>query len=172
MIFAGELPIDLVVFLAIIFLISVAVEAVTEIITSSELTEPLRKKWKEWTYPLDGPPPDNFTQKAKVWFDKLISCGYCTSVWVGGFFGIWAPKYGTGSWLIDWLLITFVLHRIATWLHVVYELVRKGRVRTYDLEVKMQDSEEYDGSVGEGTTEESAEVESGGDEAGGGGDSQ
>ena len=45
MILAGE-PITLVAFLAIIFLLSIVVEAVTEILTSSELTDPLRQKWK------------------------------------------------------------------------------------------------------------------------------
>lgn len=165
MIFAGEQPIDLIVFLAITFLLSVVVEAVTEILTSSELTEPMRKKWKEWTYPLDSPPPDTYFQLFKVWFDKLISCGYCTSVWVAGFFGVWAPKFDFGHWLINWLVIVFTLHRVATWVHVVYELIRKGRVKTHDLEVKLMIEEpdfpeEEDGSVGEGPSEESAETES------------
>jgi hypothetical protein len=172
MIFAGDFPLSIITFLVITFILSVVVEAVTEILVASELTDPLRRKWKEWTYPVDAPPPDTYFQKFKVWFDKLISCGYCTSVWVAGFFGIWAPKFDFGYWLIDWIVIVFALHRVATWIHVVYELIRKGRVKTHDLEVKvlMQDSEDYDGSVGEGSFEESAEAESGGDEAGGSSD--
>ena len=146
------------VFLVTIFL-SVAVEAVTEILTSSELTDPLRKKWKELTYSLDEPPFNTCSQKFKVWFDKLISCGYCTSVWVAGFFGIWAPKLDLGGPVINWLIITFVLHRFSTWFHVGYELIRKGRVRTFDLEIQLthrnEYSEENDGSVGESTPKES-----------------
>lgn len=144
--------------LAILFL-SIAVEAITEILTSSELTNPLRKKWKEWTYPLDTPPPDTFFQNFKVYFDKLISCGYCTSVWVAGFLGIWTPKFDLGSSVVDWLVITFVLHRFSTLFHVVYELIRKGRVKTFDLEIQLTNRNEYsegnNGSIRESTPEKS-----------------
>ena len=168
MIYISELQITIDVFLVSIFLLSIAVEAATEILTSSELTNPLRKKWKKWTYPLDAPPEDTYIQHFKVWFDKLISCGYCTSVWVAGFFGIFTPKLDLGHWIINWLIITFVLHRLATWIHVIYELVKKGRVKTYDFEVqlKIQDPEKNDGSIRESPLEESAEVESFDDEVG------
>lgn len=171
MIFAGEYVIGLTT-LVVIFIISVVVEAVTEILVASELTDPFRKKWKEWAYPLEGPPPDTYLQKFKVWFDKLISCGYCTSVWVAAFFGIWSPKFDFGHRLINWLVVVFLLHRMATWFHVAYELVKKGRVRTHDLEVKllMQVSEDDDGSLGESPPEESAEAESSDDETGGSSD--
>lgn len=172
MIFAGDYPITVLTFLVITFVVSVVVEAVTEILVASELTDPLRRKWKEWTYPLGGPPPNTYLQKFKVWFDKLISCGYCTSVWVAGFFGIWSPKFDFGYWLINWLVVVFFLHRIATWIHVVHELIKKGRVKTHDLEVKVliQDSEIDDGTIGEGPTEEPAEAESGSVEASGSSD--
>lgn len=169
MTYAGELPISIGVFLASIILLSIVVEAVTEILTSSELTEPPRRKWKEWAYPFDAPPPDTYIQEFKVWVDKLISCGYCTSVWVAGFFGIWAPKLDLGNQIINWLMVTFVLHRLSTWFHVVYELVKKGRVKTYDLEIQLkldEHSEENDGSFREGPPEESAETDSRIDEAG------
>lgn len=172
MIFAGEHSITVTTFLAVVFILSVVVEAVTEILVASELTDPFRRRWKEWAYPVDSPPPDTYFQKFKVWFDKLISCGYCTSVWVAGFFGIWCPKFDFGHWLINWLVVVFVLHRVATWVHVAYELIKKGRVKTYDLEVKvlMQDPEDDNGAIGEGPSEESAEAESGRDEAGGSSD--
>jgi hypothetical protein len=139
-----------IIFIITIFLLSVVVEAVTEILVASDLTDPARKKWKEWTYPVDAPPPNTYCQICMVFVDKLISCGYCTSVWVAGFFGIWAPKIDLGFWLINWLVIVFALHRLAGWVHMVYELIRKGRVKTYDLEIKMivPDSEVDDGSVG------------------------
>lgn len=122
-----------------ILLIAIVVEAITEILVASELTDPLRKKWKEWTYPSDKPPNESLLQYFMVWADKLISCGYCTSVWVAGFCGIWCPKLHVGNAFIDWIFISFALHRISTWIHVVYELVKKGRVKTYDLLIKTQE---------------------------------
>jgi len=120
----------------------------------------LRKKWKELAYSADHPPEDTYSQLFKVWIDKIISCGYCTSVWVAGFFGIWMPKFHVGNILIDWLIITFALHRLATWIHVAYELLKKGRVKTYDLEVlvKIRDEENQNGSTGQSTPEESEET--------------
>ena len=157
MIYADEHSISISIFLASIFLLSVVVEAVTEILTSSEISDPLRMKWKEWAYSLDIPPSDTHTQKFKVWLDKLISCGCCTSVWVAGFWGIWAPKLDLGNVVINWLIITFALHRFSTWLHVVYELVKKGRVETYDFEIRLkmdEYTEENDGSVRKSSSEE------------------
>jgi hypothetical protein len=169
----GERSIDTITFLVIVFLLSIVVEAVTEILTASELTEPFRKKWKAWAYPINNPPPDTYFQKFKVWVDKLISCGYCTSVWVAGFFGIWAAKIDFGYWFINWIVIVFSLHRVATWVHVVFELVKKGRVRTHDLEVSvlMRNSEVDNGGIGQSSPEEPAEVEQGHLEAGGSQDS-
>ena len=170
----GEHSLHITTFLAIIFLVSIVVEAVTEILTSSELTDPLRGKLKKWAYPIDNPPIDTYFQKFKVWADKLVSCGYCSSVWVAGFFGIWAPKFNFGNQFINWLIIVFILHRLATWVHVVYELIKKGRVKTFDVELLIRmvnvDSVEgsvldenlgdNNGSIRKSTFEESAETES------------
>lgn len=138
-----------------IILLVIVVEAVTEILTSSELTEPFRQAWKRQAYPIDGPPPDDFYQHARIWSDKLISCGYCTSVWVAAFFAIWAPTWFEPI-LINWICMTFVLHRLANWIHVVFELVKKGRVKTYDLELKLEDNR--NGDFGESIPEKSAET--------------
>lgn len=143
----------------VIILLSIVVEAVTEILTSSEITDPIRLKWKLWAYPDDKPPPDTTFQAFKIWVDKLISCGYCTSVWVAGFFAVFIPQlyeFQYYSGLLNWIGLTFLSHRISNWIHVVYELIRKGRVKTVDLVVKMEDS---DGSIGESTGESQAEIE-------------
>lgn len=146
-----------------IAILVLAVEAVTEIFTSSELTEPFRQAWKQHTYPLDRPPPTGIWQYVKVWFDKLISCGYCTSVWTAAFFAIWAPTLFEHTF-VNWLCFVFVLHRLANWVHVTFELVKKGRVKTHDLEVllKMQDDEEdsenENGIPGESTSKGAAEA--------------
>lgn len=124
-------------FILVMVVISIVVEAVTEIITSSELTKPLRGWWSRLTYSIDEPPQDTYYQSFKIWFDKLIGCGYCTSVWVAGFFNIWSPNVLTGDNFVDWLINTFSTHRIATWIHVIYELVRKGRVQSHEISLKL-----------------------------------
>lgn len=148
---------DILASCVVTLLLALAVEAVTEIVTSSKLTEPIRELWKSWTYPIDAPPDDSHWQAAKVWVDYLLTCGYCSSVWIAGLFAIWAPKIGFGWFVVDWLCMTFFIHRIANWIHVAYELLRKGRVRTYDIELKVIE-EVKDGSVGEGVSEETTET--------------
>ena len=45
-----------------------------------------------------------------------------------------------------WVLYTFVIHREANWLHVLYELVRRGRVRSIDHSISI-DLKDYQGGV-------------------------
>lgn len=70
-------------------LLIIAVEAVTEIIVSSELFKPLR---------LMVSPMDDF-------------CGYCMSVWVAGFFIYFESP------LITTLIYIFAAHRLANLFH-------------------------------------------------------
>jgi hypothetical protein len=151
---------EITAFIVLLLLISIAVEAVTEIITSSELTRPSREWWKKYTYKIDEPPDDSIIQKFKVWFDKLISCGYCTSVWVAASFAAVLPKPEVGNIFTSWCLVTFVTHRIATWLHVVYEIIRKGRVQSIDLDITLRETGVDNGSFRESQSEESASFES------------
>lgn len=142
----------------IILLLVIASEAVAEIITSSELTDPWRGAWKKWTYNEDNPPKDTYFQHFKVFVDKLVSCGYCTSVWTSGFFAIWAPAVFDIS-IINWLVATFVIHRLSNWLHVLYELIRKGRVKTHDMLIKVEIIDgELDGIAGESESETESET--------------
>jgi len=127
----------------------IATEAISEIITSSKLTDPLRKRWKSWTYQADGPPPETCLQAFKVWFDTLISCGYCTSVWVAGSFALFMPEVIIGD-VINWFAWTFAIHRASNWLHVTYELVRKGRIASHDVTLSVGEH------VVDGTTIEEA----------------
>lgn len=121
----------------ILILLSIATEAITEILTSSALTDPVRMWWKRYTYRTDTPPKNSFLQKIKVFIDKLISCGYCTSVWISGLSCVFGQPSILNNEFWNWVLCTFVVHRTANWLHVIYELVRKGRVKTHDLLVKV-----------------------------------
>ena len=138
----------------LLLLLVIACEAVTEIITASEITNPIRSWWKKYTYKLDIPPDDTFIQKVKIFLDKLISCGYCTSVWVAMPLAFFSPFTLSVIW---WMIMVFVIHRLSNWLHVVYELVRKGRVNTHDLLVKLT-VEQENGSVREDSSEEYTET--------------
>lgn len=92
--------------LAIIF-----VEAITEIIVQSEIFFSLR----------------NFIARTSAFLGNLISCGYCTSVWVSAIIGwalpgnvlyLWMPN--TTTMVIDCILKIFVLHRISNVLHEAF----------------------------------------------------
>lgn len=131
----------------ILIIIAIATEAISEIITSSYLTDSLRRRWKEFTYPEDQPPKDNTIQYIKVFIDTLISCGYCVSVWVSAILSLSVIFTSDRLNLInipflDWVICTFVTHRVSNWVHVIYELVRRGRVQTHDIAVRMNDVEE------------------------------
>lgn len=138
-----------------LLILIIAAEAITEIITSSEITVPLRRQIKMWAYPLDEPPVDTFWQKFKVWLDKLISCGYCSSVWVS-FFLAWFAQPIFDNKIINVFVHTFMIHRMSNYYHVIYEIVRKGRVKTYDLLLKINE-DEVNGISGESINQERQE---------------
>ena len=120
---------------------AIAVEAISEIITSSDLTFGFRSWLNKLAFP--DVPRDILGRGAVAWFYKLISCGYCTSVWVAAGISIALPKPVEG--ILGWVLCVFVVHRVSNLVHVVYELIKKGRVKTFDI--MYQKSEEVDGSL-------------------------
>lgn len=148
----------------VLLLLVIAVEATTEIITSSKLVGPLQNKWKRWTYPVHTPPRSGIIRSLMVFVDDLWSCGYCTSVWVSAFFSLFAPHIFSNIF-INWLVSVFVLHRLANWLHVVYELLRRGRVNSLDVVLRVTESE--DGTIGQSAGETTATIESERPESGG-----
>lgn len=92
-------------------LLIIVVEAVTEIITSSDLTSGLRfwltKKAE--------------TNKIAEFFNKVVSCGYCCSVWVSAAVAWIAP----GSLIypfVDYILKVFGLHRLS---NIFHEFVKR-----------------------------------------------
>ncbi len=126
--------------------LAIATEALTEIGTSSDIIAPWQKRWRLWTYPPNIPPPENPTisQKFKIFVNSLWSCGYCFSVWVAGFFaffGVYPSDIPAWMyvpwWIINWMLI----HRLSNFTHILFELVKRGRVRTYDVILRISESE-------------------------------
>ncbi len=124
-------------FIVGISVISIVVEAITEILVTSSLLDIVYLR--PWISKRALPPDGNYDNVK--WYDTalytLLTCGYCSSVWVsaglvwfvpGGYFG-----------LLPWdnvFIKIFLLHRISNQLHVWYELARRGRVNTIDLELK------------------------------------
>lgn len=130
----------------------VATEAVTEIIVASEF--PLfywfRNWWATYTFPPEGPPRTGYSQYIRVAIHKLITCGYCMSVWVSAFFALWTPFHYFDDVFADWFISLFFIHRLSNWLHILFELVKRGRVKTHDIELRVK-IDTYEG-VEDGST--------------------
>ena len=90
-------------------------EAVTEILTKSEIIRPFRALL--------------FKKRQRAvfeWLHDLFDCGYCMSVWVGWFFavlffssGLFFNKY------VDWFFIGLILHRLSNITHNVIDRIYK-----------------------------------------------
>lgn len=89
------------------------VEAITNILTKSELFEPPRKFLFESENKVLG-----FTH-------TIVDCPYCTSVWIGllvAFFLYLNSAYALPSVLV-WFCIGVVLHRLSNVLHVLIDRI-------------------------------------------------
>tara|TARA_R110000751_G_scaffold6623_4_gene28181 strand:+ start:1887 stop:2351 length:465 start_codon:yes stop_codon:yes gene_type:complete len=137
---------------------ALAVEATSEIITSSDLTFGFRSWLKKIVYPeVPNENLNGFGRYVIAWFEKLISCGYCTSVWVAAFLSLALPTIYSditglgyaGSEPIEqacgYMISVFVMHRLSNWIHVLFELVKKGRVKTFDIMYQNNENNENNG---------------------------
>jgi len=135
---------DIIIAVLKIIGLAIATEAFTEIATSSDLIAPWKKKWKLWTYPPNVEPSKDivFSDKLKRFIDALWSCGYCFSVWVAGafaFLGMY-PSDISIWWCIPWWVVNWMMiHRLSNWVHILFELIKRGRVRTYDLILRIDE---------------------------------
>ena len=118
----------------------IATERAVELIIESKIFEPLRVVIKRWAYP-DIPPEDNWVQHFRVMLDYLLNCGYCLSVWVGAIFAMVTPSVFE-SGIVNWAVSTLVLHGGSNFYHVIYELVRRGRVKTFDINLNIEITEQ------------------------------
>jgi hypothetical protein len=112
-------------------LIAVAVERVTEIITTSEIFAPVRNYIKGHAYQYSDPSEISKCGKLLIWVDKLISCGYCTSVWVSLVFALIFMDRD-----ITLVINVFAVHGFANLYHSIFELIRRGRVNSHDFVLK------------------------------------
>lgn len=135
-----------------ILLIALSVEAITEILTTSEIMRPLRLGIKKLAY--INPPRENLQTCIFTWVDKLISCGYCSSVWISFFVCIWLDYRIVEDKYINLFIVTVAIHRLSNWIHVLYELIRKGRINSVEIALSLEDKYGTDGeSFVEGATE-------------------
>lgn len=143
------------------FFAIVAVERITEIITSSEITAPTRAAIGRLAFPVDKLGQPAKPRRLLVWVSKLINCGWCTSVWVSMGILLYANEYLAIPSGLFWLRF-FGLVGLANLWHATFELWRRGRVRTQDLVVKHninigeQEEEQEDGSTRESAGQETA----------------
>lgn len=92
----------------------ILVEAITEIVTKSEIFEPLRAY---------------IFRRAKnsfffTWLHKLLDCGYCFSMWSGMLISIlFLRDVFMLHWSIDWFIMAIVLHRLSNMFHNIMDVI-------------------------------------------------
>lgn len=143
--------------LLLLFLV-IFVEAVTEILVDAKITGGLR----DFIFSRASPPiPDNFPEDrdppvghaAWRFLNDLFSCGYCMSVWVSAGAALFAPRWLLSDvWVIgpvvNWMVMLFAIHRISNFGHVCFSILKKGRVKTYDIEIVHKHQVLDNGSTG------------------------
>lgn len=115
-----------------IILLAIVVEAITEIIVDSKLFEGMHA----WLYNQAHPsvPVDSCYYRIISFVCELTSCGYCTSVWIAAILSLFVNnQFDLGHMIVNWVVSTFVLHRLSNLLHVIYGLIRNGRIAALDV---------------------------------------
>lgn len=129
--------IDILVFVLLV----IWTEAATEILVAAKITDSFRAYIFRRAFPEAAEGVSDPPIGPTFWrfVNEVFACGYCMSVWVAIGSALFAPRWLLpNSWygfFFNWLLMVFVLHRTCNYLHVVFSLVKKGRVKTYDIEV-------------------------------------
>jgi len=101
--------------ISIMFLLAIILtEAITEIVTKSEIFEPLRGKIFKLSQ----------NNKFFSWLHSLLDCGYCFSVWSGALIAIlFFREVSLLHWSIDWFFIAIILHRLSNLFHNIMDKV-------------------------------------------------
>lgn len=109
----------------------IGVEAITQIITKSELFSPI----KEFFY-------NRRNNKFFKWLHDLLDCGYCTSVWIGWLIAaLWVYA---DNLLLDILFVGIVIHRLSNILHFMIDRLDRTRELSLDF-IKRQGEDEENG---------------------------
>ena len=103
--------------LIMFLLATILTEAITEIVTKSEIFEPLRAN----IFKLGQ------SNKFFTWLHSLLDCGYCFSVWSGALVAIlFFRDIHLLHWSIDWFFVALVLHRLANLFHNIMDKVHES----------------------------------------------
>lgn len=127
-------------------LLGLAVEAATELIVDSDFFLGFRDKIFKLANPMafgfEIPTPGtlrHLPHSLWVFVNKVIKCGYCTSVWFAFAAAIFVPQFihlwNWIDWLVNWLIYSLVIHRLSNWMHISFMRLKKGRVQTLDVEI-------------------------------------
>lgn len=102
-------------FILIKFLLAIVLtEALTEVITKSEIFEPLRRN-------IFKRGQDN---KFFNWVHRLLDCGYCFSVWSGAFTAFLLLRdFDIVCFGLDQFILGVVLHRLSNLFHNVIDRI-------------------------------------------------
>lgn len=101
----------------IIFLVLViAIEAITEIVTKSEIFKPLRQLFFNL----------GMKHKPFMWFHDLLDCGYCFSVWVSFFMSIvFISSISLPLSFINWFIASMLMHRLSNMFHNIMDRIMR-----------------------------------------------
>ncbi len=138
-------------------------EAATEIVVASKITDNFRGKIFSLAvpsipddHPIDLPPP--IGRWHWRFLNDILRCGYCSSVWIAGLAAICAPHFELWAvdWMVllvincivNWIIMTFTLHRLSNYLHDGFMIIKKGRVKTHDVALVLSLNQVNDGSNG------------------------
>lgn len=95
-------------------IVILVVEAVTELVVQADIFIEVR----------------GWISRHSNFFGRLVSCGYCASVWVSAGLA-WILPPIINMWFIDILLKTFAVHRISNILHEAFSRWLGRYPRTY-----------------------------------------
>lgn len=124
---------DLAGYLLVLAVLGLVVERGTELVHSSKFFMPLRNLVAKIAYPIDSPPLGEFklsymlspwgTRNVAMFFNSVLSCGYCASVWVAMPVAAVCPTLGllATHGVVDWVIKVVVLHGLANWMHELYQ---------------------------------------------------
>lgn len=105
-----------VLFILYFLSMSLVTEAIVQLVIKSEIFAPVRSFVSKWGH----------------WFEKLMECGYCFSVWVAfplvAAAGIFLPIFD--KIILDLLFTGFVVHRLS---NVIHNVTDKWTDKYYDL---------------------------------------
>lgn len=96
------------------FIAIVITEALTEIITKSEIFQPFRASIFK------------LGKQSKIfeWIHNLLDCGYCFSVWVGCAVAfLFLEDFGLVHKYVDWFIMGIFIHRLSNVFHNIVDRI-------------------------------------------------